>query len=287
MDPVGGIHADDVAFVRVLGPIQVVTASGRAVDLPSVSQRRLLARLAVDAPRALRVDLLCEVLGVSPGALRTVVSRLRKGFGDTAVIGSQGRYRLAVPVDAALFTTLLSRLGTDDDRIGTLERALALWTGPPFEEFSAEDWAGPEATRLAELHASAIEDHAAELIGARRWPEAIAGLRAHVSVHPLRDRPWGLLVQALGGAGRQADALAAFGEYRAYLAEWTGTGPSAEVCRIQQRIAAGWDGTGWDGTGETPPPSSSRGNDWLPLQAELVRGPAVIGRARELKLLAA
>jgi DNA-binding SARP family transcriptional activator len=259
----------------VLGPIQVVSVSGCAVDLPSVSQRRLLARLAVDAPRALRVDLLCEVLGVSPGALRTIVSRLRKGFGDTAVIASQGRYRLAVPVDAALFTTSLSRLGTDDDRIGTLERALALWTGPPFEEFSAEDWAGPEATRLAELHASAIEDHAAELIGARRWPEAIAGLRAHVSVHPLRDRPWGLLVQALGGAGRQADALAAFGEYRAYLAEWTGTEPSAEVCRIQQRIAAGWDGTE-----ETPPPS--RGNDWLPLQAELLRGPAVIGRAREV-----
>ena len=281
MDRVGGSHAEDVAFVRVLGPIQVVTASGCAVDLPSVSQRRLLARLAVDAPRALRVDLLCDVLGVSPGALRTIVSRLRKGFGDTAVIASQGRYRLAVPVDAALFTTLLSRLGTDDDRIGTLERALALWTGPPFEEFSAEDWAGPEATRLAELHASAIEDHAAELIGARRWPEAIAGLKAHVSVHPLRDRPWGLLVQALGGAGRQADALAAFREYRAYLAEWTGTEPSAEVGRIQQRIAAGWDGTE-----ETPPPSS-RGNDWLPLQAELVRGPAVIGRAREVELLAA
>ena len=277
----GGIHAEDVAFVRVLGPVQVVTASGRAVDLPSVSQRRLLARLAVDAPRALRVDLLCDVLGVSPGALRTIVSRLRKGFGDTAVIASQGRYRLAVPVDAALFTTLLSRPGTDDDRIGTLERALALWTGPPFEEFSAEDWAGPEATRLAELHAAAIEDHAAELIGARRWPEAIAGLRAHVSLHPLRDRPWGLLVHALGGAGRQADALAAFGEYRAHLAEWTGTEPSAEVCRIQQRIAVGWDGT----EETTPPPP--RGNDWLPLQAELVRGPAVIGRAREVELLAA
>src|SRR2546421_1602654 len=117
MDRVGGIHANDVAFVRVLGPVQVVTASGRAVDLPSVSQRRLLARLAVDVPRALRADLLGDVLGVSPGALRTIVSRLRKGFGDTAVIASQGRYRLAVPVDAALFTASLSRAGIDDDPI--------------------------------------------------------------------------------------------------------------------------------------------------------------------------
>src|SRR5271163_4179431 len=175
----------DIAFVRVLGPIQVVTTSGLALDLPSASQRRLLARLAVDAPRALRVDLLCDVLAVSPGAL---------------------------------------------------------WTGPAFEEFAAEDWAEPEVARLAELHASAIEDHAVELIVARRWAEAIAELKAHVSVHPLRDRPWGLLVQALGGAGRQADALAAYGEYRAYLAEWVGTEPSAGVRDIQRRIAAGWDG---------------------------------------------
>ena len=128
------IDGGDIAFVRVLGPIQVVTTSGRVLDLPSASQHRLLARLAVDAPAALRVDLLCDVLGVSPGALRTIVSRLRKGFGDATVVASQGRYRLAVPVDAALFTASLSQLGAGDDRVGTLERALALWTGPAFEE---------------------------------------------------------------------------------------------------------------------------------------------------------
>jgi DNA-binding SARP family transcriptional activator len=294
------IDAGDIAFVRVLGPVQVVTTSGSTLDLPSASQRRLLARLAVDAPRALRADLLCDVLEVSPGALRTIVSRLRRGFGDNTIGASQGRYRLAVPVDAALFTTKLSAVGAGEDRMGTLERALALWKGPAFDEFSAEAWAEPEAARLAELHASAIEDHAVELIVARRWAEAIAELKAHVSVHPLRDRPWGLLVQALGGAGRQADALAAFREYWAYLAEWVGTEPSAEVCRIQRRIAAGWDGieAGRDGIEEQGRPAragspqnagrpSWRGNGWLPLQAELARGSAWVGRARELELLAA
>ena len=49
-------------------------------------------------------------------------------------------------------------------------------------------WAGPEGARLAELHASAIEDHAVALIIARRWAEAIAELKAHVSMNPLRDR---------------------------------------------------------------------------------------------------
>ena len=301
------IDAGDIAFVRVLGPIQVVTSSGRALDLPSASQRRLLARLALDAPRALRVDLLCDVLAVSPGALRTIVSRLRKGFGGTTVVAAQGRYRLAAPVDAALFTASLSQLGTGDNRIGTLEQSLALWTGPAFEEFSAEAWAEPEAARLSELHAAAIEDYAVALIVARRWAEAIAELKAHVSVNPLRDRAWGLLVQALGGAGRQADALAAFREYHAYLAGWVGTEPSAEVRRIERQVAAGWDGieAGWDGFGEqepsarpgSPQPAGSgspplvrprpwRGNGWLPLQAELARGPTLVGRARELGLLA-
>ena len=126
-------------------------------------------------------------------------------------------------------------------------------------------------------------------------------------MNPLRDRAWGLLVQALGGAGRQADALAAFREYHAYLAEWVGTEPSAEVRRIERQIAAGWDGVeaGRDlpgeqdrparsgspqpvGSGSPQPvrPPSWRGNGWLPLQAELARGPTLVGRARELGLLA-
>src|SRR5260370_15351610 len=58
-------------------------------------------------------------------------------------------------------------------------------------------------------------------------------------------------------------------------------------------MGAGWDGIEEQGqparSGSPPPagPSSWRGNGWLPLQAELARGPALVGRARELELLAA
>ena len=238
MDARGG----DLAFVRVLGPIQVVTPSRRSVDLPSASQRRLVALLATEAPRSLRADWICDALAVSPGALRTTVSRVRRAVGDGVIAGSQGRYRLAVPVDAALFTSALSAVSSGDDRIETLGRVLAMWTGPPFDEFSAEGWAGPEVVRLTELHASAVEDHAVELIAARRWAEAVAELQVLIAVHPLRDRPRGLLLQALAGAGRQADALGAFRDYRAYLAESVGTEPSAEVRRLDRRVASGWDG---------------------------------------------
>ena len=277
----------DLAFVRVLGPVQVVTTSQRSLDLPSASQRRLVALLAAEAPRSLRADWICDVLAVSPSALRTTVSRIRRTVGDGTIAGSQGRYRLAVPVDAALFTSALSQVGSRDDRIGALERALAMWTGPPFDEFSAEAWAEPEVVRLTELHASAVEDHAIELIAARRWGEAVAELQAHVAVHPLRDRPRGLLLQALAGAGRQADALGAFRDYRAYLAESVGTEPSAEVRRLDRRVASGWDGvevTAGADAGSSR--DARRPARWLPLTAELARGPRLIGRARELARLA-
>ena len=208
------------------------------------------------------------MLGISPGALRTTVSRVRRILGDSAIAGSQGRYELALATDAELFTRTLSELGP--------EQALELWTGLPFDEFATEDWAAPEVGRLTELHASAVEDRATALIADRRWAEAIAELRAHVAVHPLRDTPRGLLLHALAGAGRQADALQAFREYRAYLAEEVGTEPSAEVRRIDQRVASGWDGT------EEPAPSQA----WLPLPAELAQGPTLIGRRREITQLA-
>jgi Bacterial transcriptional activator domain/AAA ATPase domain len=218
--------------------------------------------------------------------LRTTVSRVRRAAGDGTIAGLQGRYRLAVPVDAALFTRALSAVSSRDDRIEALDRALAMWTGPPFDEFLAEGWAGPEVVRLTELHASAVEDRAIELIAARRWAEAVAGLQAHVAVHPLRDRPRGLLLQALAGAGRQADALGAFRDYRAYLAESVGTEPSAEVRRLDRRVASGWDGVGAT-AGEDAGSSGGarRPARWLPLTAELARGPRLIGRGRELARL--
>ena len=102
----------DLAFVRVLGPVQVVTASGRSLDLPSASQRRLVALLASEVhPVPSRgLDWICDVLAVSPSALRTTVSRVRRAVGDGAIAGAQGRYQLAVPVDAALFTSALSEV---------------------------------------------------------------------------------------------------------------------------------------------------------------------------------
>jgi hypothetical protein len=94
------------------------------------------------------------------------------------------------------------------------------------------------------------------------------------------------LLQALAGAGRQADALGAFRDYRAYLAESVGTEPSAEVRRLDRRVASGWDGveaTAGDDAGSSG--GTRRPARWLPLAGELARGPRLIGRGRELTRL--
>ena len=63
-----------IAGVRILGTVRAVAADGSFVDLPSASQRRLLAILALHAPHRLRSDRLADVLGVTVGALRKSVS---------------------------------------------------------------------------------------------------------------------------------------------------------------------------------------------------------------------
>jgi DNA-binding SARP family transcriptional activator len=63
-------------------------------------------------------------------------------------------------------------------------------------------------------------------------------LEAFVAANLYRDRPRGLLIQALACEGRQADALRAYQIYRTFLADETGTEPSRNVQQIERRIAS-------------------------------------------------
>jgi DNA-binding SARP family transcriptional activator len=255
-------------LIRVLGPVHVVMASGREVEVPSASQRRLLAVLALHSRTSLRGEWLAETLDVSAGALRTQVSRLRRLLGPERLSTAATGYRLDADVDADLFTDELTK-ASDGSGVAALEAALDRWCGPALEEFADEEWAAGEAARLTELHASATEDLAAALIAASRRSDAIALLETHIAAHPLRDRARGLLMEALAAEGRQADALRAFQQYRVLLADAVGTEPSAEVREIEQRIATSW----------TAPAVQ------LPRPAALAPPSQVIGRAWERRRL--
>ncbi len=228
----------DPPFVQVLGAVRFVGDDGGSVTLPSASQRRLLALLALGAGATLRSDFICELLGLSHGALRTTVSRLRRRLGEQIIVTDAVGYGIGCPVDAALFAETVVAHHAVDDRLSALDAALALWHGDVLDEFRHEAWAEADATRLDELRCLATEERFECLLRRGRSGEVVAELESYLATHPLRDRPWGLLMEALAEEGRRSEALRRYQEYRSLL-EQTGLDPSETVRSIEQRIAAG------------------------------------------------
>jgi len=120
-----------------------------------------------------------------------------------------------------------------------LQELLRLWRGDVLAGFENEEWAAPTVARLFELRDGALEDLAAAQIAIADHVEAAAGMRDLLGRHPYRDRACGLLMRALAAQGRQTDALRAYQEYRARLADDVGVEPGHELQAIDQSIAEG------------------------------------------------
>ena len=102
-------------------------------------------------------------------------------------------YRLEAAVDASLACRELDRAGGDPER---LRRALDRWCGVALDEFRDEAWASGEASRLAEVHATAVEDLAAaqtrieELGGSLVETHDMAGFTWRVMADPEGNEFW-------------------------------------------------------------------------------------------------
>ncbi|HNI33793.1 MAG TPA: BTAD domain-containing putative transcriptional regulator [Microthrixaceae bacterium] len=274
-----------VAEVRLLGGVDAVTTDGTTIGIPSATQRRLLAVLAVNAPRRLRGEWLAELLGISPGALRRALTRLRGTIGPDAVVTAPTGYALACDVDAHRFVRDIAAVDGAQPSSHLLEAALGRWSGPPLEEFDTEDWARSDVLRLNELHAGATDDLADALIRERRAVEALALLEPHIERHPYRDRPWGLLIRSLALAGRQAEALRAYQRYRTLLDAEVGTEPSPDVMRIERRVATGWNGLDDAPTATPVRDPGSETAFHIPLPRTLSQATVASGRERLRRML--
>lgn len=227
----------------VLGPLQVRGAGGDRIRLASDAQRRLVSVFVLNADEVVRSEELEDLLGLSPSALRTSVCRLRRLVGAEVLTTEPPGYAIhGDQVDAALFEDQLDRARaapSSEERRACLVRALHLWRGEPYSEFAHEPWAACEVRRLVELRSGAIEDLVDLELAAHEWSPAIARLQPLIEEQPFRDRPRGQLMAALSGAGRQADALRAFQQYRSYLRDEAGTEPSTPLIELDRRIASG------------------------------------------------
>ncbi len=228
---------------KVLGAVRMFDSLGRRLTLASPEQRRLLAMLCLRARTTVRSEVLEEHLGLSSGALRTSISRLRRVIGAATLVSESAGYELRSSVDAVEYGRLVNEAFLSDAERARLclEQAGALWEGPAYDEFAHEPWAEIEARRLGELHAAAVEELVLLLLEAGESAAAIATVLPLIDEQPYRDLPRALLMRALDQAGRRTDALRQFQNYRLVLQGEIGTEPSAPLVELDRAIASAAD----------------------------------------------
>src|ERR671914_14686 len=236
--------------IRLLGPVELELGD-RPATLGGPKQRAVLSLLALTANTTVSVDRLIEGLwgedqpASAAKMVQLYVSQLRKLLRENggAEIVTHGRgYELRLDpdaVDAARFERLIAEASRGRDNGGAGEAApgaLALWGGPPLADLIDEPFAMAEARRLEELRLAALELAIESDLDAGRHREVSGRLDSLVAEHPLRERLHGLRMLALYRAGRQAEALEAYGAARAALVEQVGAEPGPDLRRLHEAI---------------------------------------------------
>jgi DNA-binding SARP family transcriptional activator/DNA-binding beta-propeller fold protein YncE len=182
-------------------------------------------------------------------ALNVHLSKIRKllaaGDTDAALVTELHGYALRIDPER-LDLHRFERLGRDgraallagrpEEASAILERALALWRGPPLAELELDASVDAALGRLRELRLTALEDRFEAGLLAGRHTELAAELEEFVREHPLRERARAELMIALYRGGRQSEALQAYRDVRVLLAEELGLDPGPELQRLEKAI---------------------------------------------------
>jgi DNA-binding SARP family transcriptional activator len=137
---------------RVLGPLEVLDASGRKLLLGGATQQSVLASLLLSAGRTVALERLIDDMWDEPPetAARTIqayVSRLRHELPKGAIESRHGGYRLIVDGGTIDLETFERRAeeghralaaGQHEDATRLLRSALALWRGPALAGLRSE-----------------------------------------------------------------------------------------------------------------------------------------------------
>lgn len=241
----------------MLGPVEATGDRG-AVALGGARRRAVLAALLFATGRAVPSDRLVEAVWAEPprsaGAnIRTHVTGLRRALreaGEPAerLAGGPAGYLLRIwpgELDLEVFEEQARRgeqalyHGDAAGAANHLRAALTLWRGRPLEGLDVGAPLEAEVARLVERRLAVLEQRAEARLRLGDADALIPELRALVTGEPLRERLWALLMRALSGAGRQADALDAYTRARHVLAEELGISPGEELRELERRILRG------------------------------------------------
>jgi DNA-binding SARP family transcriptional activator len=234
---------------RLLGPLEVADGA-TALPMAGGKARALLARLLLDVNRTVSVDALLDSLwgdDLPASATKMVhvyVSQLRKVLPEGVLRTRAPGYVVEVApeaVDLVQFTRLRNEgraalaEGDAERAAARLRAGLALWRGAALAEFT-EPFAAPQATHLEELRLACIEDRIEADLAVGQHSDLVGEVRMLVAAHPLRERPRRQLMLALYRAGRQAEALTVYHEFRRVLQDELGMEPSGALNDLQRKI---------------------------------------------------
>jgi DNA-binding SARP family transcriptional activator len=145
-------------------------------------------------------------------------------------------------LDAAVFTDLAreaSRLfeaGLLAEASRAARTALSLWRGPVACGVAAGPILRARAAHLDEVHLQALDVWIQAEILLGRHCEIMPDLRSLVIAYPLNERLHAHLIGALKQAGRRAEALDAYQNYRQTLDATLGLEPSQKLRELQRAV---------------------------------------------------
>ncbi|GAB3981245.1 BTAD domain-containing putative transcriptional regulator [Plantactinospora veratri] len=244
----------DRPVISILGPLQVRHGTV-PVDLTSVRQRALLARLAVSPGSTVRRADLLRVLwdGEHPESavnlLHTYVARLRRfleparegRYAATVLAHVPGGYRLDLDddqLDLRRFQRLVREATQARDPVEAAARlsdALALWRDEPLGDVEMLTGHPVVASLNARLTEAALR-YADLLDECGDYAPVVVVLRPLAERRPLDEQVHARLVLALGATGRQGEAYAAYDRIVRRLADQLGADPGAELRHYHRRL---------------------------------------------------
>ena len=235
---------------RILGPLEVAE---RDVTRPlgGVKQRAVLAILLLHRGEVLSGERLIEELwgehapATAAKVLQAYISRLRKAVGGDVLL-TRGRGYVLSPAAGEVDLDEFERLAADGraglaggdaaSAAARLREALGLWRGPPLSDFTYEAFAQGEIARLEEARMAALEERIDADLALGRHDRLVPELELLAREHPLRERLCAQRMLALYRAGRQAEALRAYGDSRRILIDQLGIEPGRELRVLHQAI---------------------------------------------------
>jgi DNA-binding SARP family transcriptional activator/tetratricopeptide (TPR) repeat protein len=243
---------------RLFGEIQL-QAGGKSLDLGTPRQQTVLAALAVDAGKPVRIETLVDrVWDDDPpvearNVLYSHLSRIRQLLKRaSAVTGKPARlarrhagYVLEIDpdlVDLHRFTHLVEQGGdpqrTNADRAAALIEALSLWRGPPLAGLPGA-WAAQVRSGWHRRRVDAVVASGAARLALGQPSVVISTLPDLIAEYPLAEPLEGLLMRALHAVGRDAEAIDRYGALRQRLADELGADPGAELRSLHAAVLRG------------------------------------------------